>query len=104
MCAVDLGAPFALVSAFVPGMSQRRWGRVVNVSACLGRMSGPGTAGGLAPYRVAKAGLNASHRPPPRCQPINEANRRDPESPCLPAPSFAESDGVGRVQGFTVQL
>ena len=60
--AVDLDAPFALVSAFVPGMVARRWGRVVNVSACLGRMSGPGTAGGLAPYRVAKAGLNALTR------------------------------------------
>ena len=40
-------------------MVERRWGRVVNVSACLGRMSGPGTAGGLAPYRVSKAALNA---------------------------------------------
>jgi 3-oxoacyl-[acyl-carrier protein] reductase len=60
--AVDLDAPFALISAFVPGMSERRWGRVVNVTACLGRMSGPGTAGGLAPYRVAKAGLNALTR------------------------------------------
>ncbi|WP_207787084.1 SDR family NAD(P)-dependent oxidoreductase [Actinomycetospora cinnamomea] len=60
--AVDLDAPFALVSALVPGMARRRWGRVVNLSACLGRMSGPGTAGGLAPYRVAKAGLNALTR------------------------------------------
>ena len=60
--AVDLDAPFALVTAFVPGMVERRWGRVVNVTACLGRMSGPGTAGGLAPYRVAKAGLNALTR------------------------------------------
>ena len=30
------------------------------VSACLGRMSGPGTAGGLAPYRVSKAALLAA--------------------------------------------
>jgi 3-oxoacyl-[acyl-carrier protein] reductase len=59
---VDLDAPFALISAFVPGMVERRWGRVVNVTACLGRMTGPGTAGGLAPYRVAKAGLNALTR------------------------------------------
>ncbi|NMO88983.1 SDR family NAD(P)-dependent oxidoreductase [Actinomycetospora sp. TBRC 11914] len=59
---VDLDAPFALVAAFVPAMVERRWGRVVNVTACLGRMSGPGTAGGLAPYRVAKAGLNALTR------------------------------------------
>ncbi len=60
--AVDLDAPFALISALVPGMVERRWGRVVNVTACLGRMTGPGTAGGLAPYRVAKAGLNALTR------------------------------------------
>jgi NAD(P)-dependent dehydrogenase (short-subunit alcohol dehydrogenase family) len=43
-------------------MVERRFGRVVNLSACLGRMSGPGTAGGLAPYRIAKAGLNALTR------------------------------------------
>ena len=60
--AVDLDAPFALISALVPGMASRRFGRVVNVTACLGRLSGPGTAGGLAPYRVAKAGLNAQTR------------------------------------------
>ncbi|MHC1558822.1 SDR family NAD(P)-dependent oxidoreductase [Actinomycetospora sp. C-140] len=60
--AVDLDAPFALISALVPGMAARRWGRVVNLTACLGRMTGPGTAGGLAPYRVAKAGLNALTR------------------------------------------
>ena len=40
-------------------MVERRSGRVIAVSACLGRFSGPGTAGGLAPYRVSKAALNA---------------------------------------------
>ncbi len=60
--AVNLDGAFAVVSTFVPGMVQRRWGRVVTVSACLGRFSGPGTAGGLAPYRVSKAGLNALTR------------------------------------------
>ena len=55
----NLDGVFAATSAFVPGMVQRRWGRVVNLSACLGRMSGPGTAGGLAPYRVSKAAVNA---------------------------------------------
>jgi 3-oxoacyl-[acyl-carrier protein] reductase len=47
------------ISSFVPGMVERRSGRVIAVSACLGRMSGPGTAGGLAPYRVSKAAVNA---------------------------------------------
>jgi len=55
----NLDGAFATTSTFVPGMVERRWGRVVNLSACLGRMSGPGTAGGLAPYRVSKAALNA---------------------------------------------
>ena len=47
------------ISALVPGMVERRAGRVIAVSACLGRMSGPGTSGGLAPYRVSKAAVNA---------------------------------------------
>lgn len=55
----NLDGAFATTATFVPGMVERRWGRVVNLSACLGRMSGPGTAGGLAPYRVSKAALNA---------------------------------------------
>lgn len=56
---VNLDGVFATTAAFVPGMVERRSGRVVNLSACLGRMSGPGTAGGLAPYRVSKAAVNA---------------------------------------------
>ncbi len=57
--ATNLDGVFATTAAFVPGMVERRSGRVVNLSACLGRMSGPGTAGGLAPYRVSKAAVNA---------------------------------------------
>ena len=56
---VDLDGVWRTVRTFVPGMVERRHGRVVAVSACLGRMSGPGNAGGLAPYRIAKAGVNA---------------------------------------------
>jgi NAD(P)-dependent dehydrogenase (short-subunit alcohol dehydrogenase family) len=56
---VNLDGVFATTAAFVPGMVERRHGRVVNLSACLGRMSGPGTSGGLAPYRVSKAAVNA---------------------------------------------
>jgi len=48
-----------MVAAFVPGMVERRSGRVVTLSACLGRFSGPGTNGGLASYRVSKAAVNA---------------------------------------------
>ena len=56
---VNLDGAFHVTRALVPGMVERRSGRVIAVSACLGRMSGPGTAGGLAPYRVSKAALNA---------------------------------------------
>lgn len=56
---INLNGAFHAISAFVPGMAERRRGRVITVSACLGRFSGPGTNGGLAPYRVSKAALNA---------------------------------------------
>lgn len=58
----NLDGAFYCVEAFAQGMSHRRSGRIIGVSACLGRMSGPGTSGGLAPYRVSKAGLNAMLR------------------------------------------
>lgn len=48
-----------MVQAITPSMVERRSGRVINVSACLGRFSGPGLAGGLAPYRISKAAVNA---------------------------------------------
>lgn len=57
--ATNLDGVFHSISMFVPGMVERRSGRVIAVSACLGRFSGPGTSGGLAPYRVSKAALNA---------------------------------------------
>jgi short-subunit dehydrogenase len=56
---VNLDGAFHAMRLFVPGMAERRDGRVITVSACLGRFSGPGTSGGLAPYRVSKAALNA---------------------------------------------
>jgi len=57
--AINLDSVFQLVNGIVPAMVQARNGRVVIFSACLGRMSGPGNAGGLAPYRISKAGVNA---------------------------------------------
>jgi len=56
---INLDSVFAIVNSVVPAMAERRSGRVVVYSACLGRMSGPGNAGGLAPYRISKAGVNA---------------------------------------------
>lgn len=56
---VNLDGAFHAMRLFVPGMAERRDGRVISVSACLGRFTGPGTAGGLASYRVSKAALNA---------------------------------------------
>jgi len=56
---INLDSVFAIINSVVPAMAERRSGRVVVYSACLGRMSGPGNAGGLAPYRISKAGVNA---------------------------------------------
>jgi NAD(P)-dependent dehydrogenase (short-subunit alcohol dehydrogenase family) len=57
--AINLDSVFQLVNGIAPGMADARNGRIVIFSACLGRMSGPGNAGGLAPYRISKAGVNA---------------------------------------------
>ena len=56
---INLDSVFTLVNVLAPAMTEARNGRVVIYSACLGRMSGPGNAGGLAPYRISKAGVNA---------------------------------------------
>ena len=55
----NLDGTFNLINAIGPQMAVRRSGRIINVSACLGRFSGPGLAGGLAPYRISKAAVNA---------------------------------------------
>ena len=56
---INLDAVFTAVNQLAPAMSDARKGRVIVYSTCLGRMSGPGTHGGLAPYRISKAGVNA---------------------------------------------
>ena len=55
----NLDGTFNTISAVGPQMVNRRSGRIINVSACLGRFSGPGLAGGLAPYRISKSAVNA---------------------------------------------
>jgi NAD(P)-dependent dehydrogenase (short-subunit alcohol dehydrogenase family) len=57
--AINLDSVFQLVNGIAPAMVEARNGRIIIFSACLGRMSGPGNAGGLAPYRISKAGVNA---------------------------------------------
>ena len=56
---INLDAVFTAVNQLAPAMSDARKGRVIVYSACLDRMSGPGPHGGLAPYRISKAGVNA---------------------------------------------
>ena len=57
---INLDAVFTAINQVAPAMAEaRNNGRVIVYSACLGRMSGPGTHGGLAPYRISKAGVNA---------------------------------------------
>ena len=57
--AINLDSTFIAVNTLVPAMAEARDGRIIIFSACLGRMSGPGNTGGLAPYRISKAGVNA---------------------------------------------
>ncbi|CAB4829176.1 unannotated protein [freshwater metagenome] len=56
---INLDSVFTLTNGIAPAMAEARNGRIIIFSACLGRMSGPGNAGGLAPYRISKAGVNA---------------------------------------------
>jgi 3-oxoacyl-[acyl-carrier protein] reductase len=56
---INLDSTFIAMNILAPSMAEARNGRVIIFSACLGRMSGPGNAGGLAPYRISKAGVNA---------------------------------------------
>ena len=56
---INLNSVFTLVNGLGAPMAEARNGRIIVFSACLGRMSGPGNAGGLAPYRISKAGVNA---------------------------------------------
>jgi NAD(P)-dependent dehydrogenase (short-subunit alcohol dehydrogenase family) len=51
--AVDLTAPFLLTRAFLPGMYERHWGRVINVASVAGRV---GLKHGAA-YSAAKHGI-----------------------------------------------
>jgi NAD(P)-dependent dehydrogenase (short-subunit alcohol dehydrogenase family) len=51
---VNLHGPFYLVRRCVPGMAERRWGRVVNVSSISGRLGTPG----MTAYCASKWGLN----------------------------------------------
>ena len=57
--AINLDSTFIAINTLAPAMAEARNGRVIIFSACLGRMSGPGNTGGLAPYRISKAGVNA---------------------------------------------
>lgn len=56
---INLDSVFTIVNEVGAKMAEIRNGRIIIYSACLGRMSGPGNAGGLAPYRISKAGVNA---------------------------------------------
>ncbi len=57
--AINLDSVFCAVNTLAAPMAEARNGRVIVFSACLGRMSGVGNAGGFAPYRISKAGVNA---------------------------------------------
>lgn len=54
---VNLQAPFELIRALAPGMGERGYGRIVNVSSGLGSFADG--LGGAAAYSITKASLNA---------------------------------------------
>jgi NAD(P)-dependent dehydrogenase (short-subunit alcohol dehydrogenase family) len=56
---INLNSDFTIINSVGTKMADVRNGRIIVYSACLGRMSGPGNTGGLAPYRISKAGVNA---------------------------------------------
>ncbi|MNS74601.1 3-oxoacyl-[acyl-carrier-protein] reductase FabG [compost metagenome] len=56
--AINVRGPFLLCRAAVPLMRAQRWGRIVNMSSCMGAFS-DGLDGGHPAYRVSKAALNA---------------------------------------------
>ena len=56
---INLDAVFSLMQGFGAEMAERRSGRTIVYSACMGRMSEMGNTGGFVPYRVSKAGVNA---------------------------------------------
>ncbi|MEY4972855.1 MAG: hypothetical protein RL399_812 [Actinomycetota bacterium] len=56
---INLDSVFQIANRLAPALVEARNGRIIIFSACLGRMSGPGNTGGLAPYRISKAGVNA---------------------------------------------
>ena len=57
--AINLDSVFVAINTIGPSMAEARDGRIIIFTACLGRMSGPGNTGGLAPYRISKTGVNA---------------------------------------------
>ena len=59
---INLDGAFYSIETFAQDLVKNRSGRVIALSACLGRFTGPGTSGGLAPYRISKAGVNAMVR------------------------------------------
>jgi NAD(P)-dependent dehydrogenase (short-subunit alcohol dehydrogenase family) len=52
--------PFALIQRFAPGMRERKYGRIVNVSSGMGQLSA--MDGGYPAYRLSKTALNAVTR------------------------------------------
>ncbi len=56
---INLDGAFYSIETLAQDLVKTRSLRVIAFSACLGRFTGPGTSGGLAPYRISKAGVNA---------------------------------------------
>jgi gluconate 5-dehydrogenase len=53
LMATNLDAPFYLARAVIPGMQERRGGKIINVASIMTRLSRPATV----PYQVSKGGI-----------------------------------------------
>ncbi len=58
MLRVNLTAAFQLVQACAPGMAERKWGRIVNISSIYSHLARPGRVA----YSSSKSGLNGLTR------------------------------------------
>lgn len=58
MMIVNLVSPLKLIGGFVPGMKNRRFGRIVNIGSVLGTVSSPGRA----VYAATKSGIHGATR------------------------------------------
>jgi 3-oxoacyl-(acyl-carrier-protein) reductase len=85
--AVNLKGPVQMTHLFLPGMVERGWGRVINITSVIGQMGNFGQAN----YAAAKGGLDAFTKSVAR-----EVARKGVTANCV-APGFIKTDMTAAV-------